>query len=116
MLLPTKKKKIKCYLERIGSSLSAFDALLSDYISGELKERFLQLGVKKIEIYVDWLADYRCIGVQGKYQKYYVELQIEEKEFSIAFDAIEPDDPKTYLLETKEQVYSVFEDTLKSLT
>ena len=33
-----------------------------------------------------------------------------------AFDAIEPDDPKTYLLETKEQVFSVFEATLKSLT
>ena len=94
----------KCYL-----SLSAFDCLLSDYLSGELKARLLQIGVEKIEIYIDWHNDYRCIGVQGKYRKYYVEIQIEEKEFSIGYDADEPDDPQTYLLETKEQVYSVFE-------
>lgn len=50
MLFPTKKKKIKCYLESIGSPLSAFDALLSDYISGELKASFLQLGVKKLRL------------------------------------------------------------------
>lgn len=115
MLFQTKKKKIKGYLENVSVPLSAFDELLSDYMSGELKARFLQLGVEKIDIFVDWLDDYRCIGVQGKYRKYYVELQIEENEFSIGFDADEPDDPKTYLLETKEQVYSVFEDILKSL-
>lgn len=84
-------------------------------MSGQLKERLLQLSLEKTEIYIDWLDDYRCIGIQGKYQKYYVELQIEENEFSIGYDAEEPDDPQTYSLETKEQVYSVLENTLKQL-
>lgn len=116
MLFQTKKKKIKCYMENASVPLSAFDGLLSDYISGELKACLLKLGVEKPEIHIDWLDSYRCIGVQGRYRKYYVELQIEKKEFSIAYDTDESDDPKTYLLETKEQVYSVFEDILKNLS
>lgn len=115
MPFQTKKQKIKCYLENVGGPLSAFDSLLLDYISGELKSRLFRMGVEKAKTHIDWLDNYRCIEIQGWYREYYVELQIEEKEFSIAFDADEPDDPKTYLLETKGQVYSVFEDTLKNL-
>ena len=114
MLFQTKKKKIKCYLENSALPLSAFDGLLSDYMSGELKAGLLRLGGEKIETYIDWLDNYRCIEVQGRYRKYYVELQIEEKEFSIAYDIDEPDAPKTYLLETREQVYSVLEDILNN--
>ncbi len=116
ILFHTKKKKIKDYLENAALPLSAFDGLLSDYISGELKARLLQLGIEKIETYIDWLDNYRCIGVQGRYRKNYVELQIEEKEFSIGYDTDEPDDPQTYPLETKEQVYSVMKDILKNLS
>lgn len=116
MLFQTKKKEIKCYLENASSPLSAFDGLLSDYMSGELKAGLLKLGVEKPEIHIDWLDDYRCIEVQGKYRKYYVELQVEKNEFSICYDADEPDDPQIYLLETKEQVYSVLEDILKKLS
>ena len=116
MRFQTKKKKIKCYLENACAPLSAFDGLLSDYMSGELKAGLLRLGVEKIETYIDWLDNYRCIGVQCRYRKYYVEFQIEEKEFSIGYDADEPDDPQTYLLETKDQVYSVLEDILKDLS
>ena len=68
---------------------------------------------------MDWLDDYRCIGVQGRYRKSYVEFQIEKNEFSIGYDPDEPDDPKSYLLETEEQVYSVFsvfEDILHHLS
>ena len=53
MLFQTKKKKIKCYLENSALPLSAFDGLLSDYMSGELKAGLLRLGVEKIETYID---------------------------------------------------------------
>lgn len=67
-------------------------------MSGELKARLLQMGFEKIRIHIDWSDKYRCIDAQEKYQKYYVELQIEEMEFNFVYDVDKPDDPQTYPL------------------
>lgn len=115
MLFQSKKKKIEKYLSGKSLALSAFDELLKDYLNGDLKEKLTRLEISEIEIHIDWLDDYKCIGIQGKYHSYYVDVQIEEKHFSVAYDKDEPDEPRTYALETSDQVYSVLEDTLKRM-
>lgn len=115
MLFQPKKKKIEKYLSGKSLALSAFDELLKDYLNGDLKEKLTRLGISEIEIHIDWLDDYKCIGIQGKYHSCYVDVQIEEKHFSVAYDKDEPDEPRTYALETSDQVYSVLEDTLKRM-
>ena len=107
-MFQTKKKKIQTYLSEISSAhFTPFDELLIDYLSGTLKETFLNFGTKNVEIHIDWLPDYRCIGIQGVYDGNYLDLQIEPTEFSIGFDPVEPDDHVYYPLESKAQVYAV---------
>lgn len=107
MMLQTKKRKIQTYLrEKSSKQFTPFDELLNDYLSGKMKEIFSDLGTKKIEIHIDWLSDYRCIGVQGNYNRNYLDLQIEPTQFSIGYDPVEPDDHKYYSLESKAQVYN----------
>lgn len=113
-MFQTKKKRIQNYISKKASSgnLSPFDELLADYLSGKMKDQFLAFGMKKVEIHIDWLTDYQCIGVQGVYHYSYLDLQIEPTEFSIGYDPNEPDEHANYPLESKEQVYSVIEQTL----
>lgn len=110
----TKKKKIQAYIVQKAASgpLSPFDELLEDYLSGKMKERFLTFGIEKVEIHIDWLADYQCIGVQGVFNRSYLDLQIEPAEFSIAYDSDEPDEHSQYPLESKEQVYAVLKQAI----
>ena len=63
-----KKKKISKYLSDKQSvqKITAFDILLSEYLSGGLKENFIKMDMRQIEIHIDWLPDYKCIGIQGK--------------------------------------------------
>lgn len=116
-MFTTKKKKIKNYLEqKEESDYSTFDLLLYDYLDGSLKEYLSYIEIKKIEIYIDWrLDDYKCIGIRGRYNEYFLELQIYPDEFSISFDTDEPDDDTTYPLESKEQLYKLLSSTIKSL-
>lgn len=116
MFLQSKKKKIEKYLESKKSATSAFDKLLKDYLNDNLKQNLTNLGVLKTDIHIDWLNDYKCIGIQGKYHSYFVDIQIEEQHFSIAYDKDEPDDPKEYALEKADQVYSVLESTLRNIS
>lgn len=104
-----KKKKISAYLaaKRLESPLSSFDLLLQDSLSGELKDRLEQLGLKKIDIHIDWLPDYRCIGIQGRLGNCFSDIQIEPSEFSVCCDEVEPDDPVSFPLESIEQFYAV---------
>jgi len=115
MLFLPKKKKIEQYLQTKDSAYSAFDELLQDYLNGKLKEELEKYGMTKIELYIDWLDDYRCIDIQGKFHSYFVNVQIEEEKFIIACDEDEPDDPEEYALETRSQMYSVLETTIKAL-
>ncbi len=112
-MFQSKKKKIKNYIEEKYSSgePTPFDELLCDYLSGEMKEILAGFGAKRIEIHIDWLSDYRCIGIQGVCDRNYLDLQIEPTEFSIGYDPVEPDDHREYPLESKEQAYSIVKQT-----
>jgi len=112
----TKKKKIQKYLEqKADDNKCAFDDLLSDYLDGSLKENLEHVKIKKVEIHIDWFDDVKCIGIQGRYKDYYMDMQIYPNEFSVSFDLDEPDEDVIVPLESKEQVYSVLSDTVKTL-
>lgn len=107
-MFQTKKKKIQTYLiKKSSEQFASFDELLEDYLSGKMKETFSALGAKKVEIHIDWLPNYRCIGVQGTFNHNYLDLQIEPTEFSVGYDPVEPDNHIYYPLENKDQVYSI---------
>lgn len=108
--------KIKRYLEqKIDESKPVFDSLLMDYLDGTLKEFLMSIGIKKSQIHVDWNDSMKCIGIQGRYKKYYIESQIYPYEFTVSFDLIEPDEDISYPLESKDQLYNVISDIIKTL-
>ena len=115
-MFTTKKKKIQKYLEeKADDNKYAFDDLLSDYLNGSLKENLELARITRVKIHIDWFDDIKCIGIQGRYKEYFMDLQIYPKEFSVSFDLDEPDEDVIYPLESKEQVYSVLSDTVKTL-
>ena len=115
-MFASKKKKIQKYLnQKAESDKNTFDFLLCNYLDGTLKTDLESLGITKNEIHVDWLDDIKCIGIQGRYNKYFVDIQIYPDEFSISFDLDEPDDEITYILESKEQVCRVLSETIDTL-
>ncbi len=115
-MFTTKKKKIQKYLEqKAGDNKCAFDALLSDYLDGSLKEHLESIEIKRVEIHIDWFDDIKCIGIQGRYKKYYMDLQIYPNEFSVSFDLVEPDEDVIYLFESREQMYRILSDIVKTL-
>ena len=115
-MLMTKKAKIRKYLEDVGKdSRSAFDRLLSDYLDGKLSEKLQQIGIDKLDIHVDFLDDYKFIGIQGKYKQNFVDIQIEKTEFSIGCDPIEPIEPDEHdyhPLENEELFYATITQKL----
>ena len=112
----TKKKKIQKYLEqKTESDKNAFDFLLCNYLDGTLKTDLELLGITKNEIHIDWLDDIKCIGIQGRYNKYFANIQIYPDEFSISFDLDESDDDISYTLESKEQLYREISETIALL-
>ena len=116
MMFTTKKNKIQKYLEqKVDDNKCAFDILLSDYLDGSLKEDLVSIEIRKADIHIDWFDDIKCIGIQGRYKEYYMDLQIYPNEFSFSFDLDEPDEDAVYLLESKEQVYRVLVNTIKTL-
>lgn len=104
MFFQSKKKKIASCLAGL-SQRTAFDMLLQEYLDGALADKLGRIGITKLEIHIDWLPDYRCIGIQGRFGKYYVDIQIEPEEFTVAVDESEPDEPAVYLLESAESFY-----------
>ena len=112
----TKKKKIKEYLQRkADADKLAFDFLLSDYLTGFLKDYLASIGIRKSAIHIDWFDDTKCIGVQGRYKKYYMDLQIYPNEFTLSFDFDEAEEDVAYTLESKEQFYNVLSEVVKTL-
>ena len=115
-MFASKKKKIHKYLnQKAASDKNAFDFLLCDYLDGTLKTDLESLGITKNQIHIDWLDDIKCIGLQGRYKKYFADIQIHPDEFSISFDLDEPDDDITYALESKDQLYRTISETISTL-
>ena len=116
MILLTKKAKIRKHLETVGKDFwSTFEWLLSDYLEGKLSEKLQQIGIDKAEIHVDFLDDYKCIGIQGKYNQNYVDIQIEETDFSIGCDPVEPDENDYHPLENEELFFTTLSQKLSEL-
>ena len=114
-MLMFKKKKIQVYLNNLSDSKTTFDLLLCDYLDGSIKKDLETIGFEKISIHIDWLDDYKCIGIQCKYQKYYVDIQIHNDEFSVSYDIDEPDEDISYPLESKEQMYRALSDVIQAI-
>ena len=115
-MFTSKKNQIKKYLaKKSDGDKCAFDFFLSDYLQGTLKEQLMSMGIKKIEIFIDWYEDIKCIDIQGRYEMYYMNLQIFPQEFTISFDLVEPDEDVIYFLESKQQLYNILLDTIKTL-
>ena len=112
-----KKKKISEYLlvKQKTQIVTAFDDLLLDYLSDTLKDRLVNLEMKHIDIYIDWLPDYKCIGIQGKFKEYYFDIQIEPESFSIAYDKDEPEDVVEYVLTSKNYFYNKIESEISGI-
>ncbi len=111
-----KKKKIANYLQTLQSEdAEPFDMLLAEYLDGSFKRRLQSLEIAKIEIYVDWHEDYKCIGVQGKYRNYYLDVQIYPDIFMVAFDLDEADEDTEYPLTSAEQFFRVLSVTIAHL-
>ena len=84
-------------------------------MEGTLKTDLESLGITKNQIHIDWLDDIKCIGLQGRYKKYFADIQIYPDEFSISFDLDEPDDDITYPFESKDQLYRMISETISTL-
>ena len=107
-MFTTKKKKIRTYLaQKSEKEYCAFDHLLADYVNDTLKTDLTSVGMRRIEIHVDWLEDIKCIGIQAQYVEYLADIQIYPDEFSVAFDVDEPDSDTVYPFESKKQFYDV---------
>jgi len=111
----TKKKKIQKYLSNKQNITSAFDLLLTDYLSGVLKTNLTSLGIIKCEIHIDWLKNIKCINIQGKYNIYYINIHIDIDEFSIAYDIDEADDDYIYSLKSKQFFYEKLNNLIISI-
>ncbi len=107
-----KRSKIAAYLQT--SPPSPFALLLSDWYSGQMQERLSALGLVKLDCHIDWLPDYKCINIQGRYGKQYVDIQIEGDAFFIAADAVEPDEPEEFPLESADRFYLALRSFLES--
>lgn len=91
-----KRRKIEAWLRT--AAPSPFAALLRDWHTGAMAEKLALIGITKPDFHIDWHDDYRCINIQGRHNRGYVDIQIEESEFSLAADPDEPDDPAFFPL------------------
>ena len=90
-----KKNKIKKYLDdmQANGTLSAFDFLLCDYLSGSLKDNLKNMNFTGIEIHIDWFDDYKCVAIQAQNSNgMYIDFQAEKDTLMLAVSDDEPDD------------------------
>ena len=110
------KIRMRNYLDSIEKEQwSPFEILLDHYMRGKLLNTLAEYGISKLSCYIDFHDDYKCINVQGKHESYYIDLQIEQKEFSIGCDPVEPDEHKCFILESPDYMYSVVRTEIQSL-
>ena len=89
-----------------------FADLLSDWHSGAMAKQLALLGITKLDFHIDWLPEYRCIGIQGIHKSRYADIQIEPDAFFIAVDEVEPDDPREFPLESAQAFYQTVRSIL----
>ena len=106
----TKRGKIAAYLKT--ASPSPFTELLAQWHTDQMRDRMEAMGLRKLEFHIDWLPDYKCIDIQGRRDRTYVNIQIEPASFTIAVDENEPDEPTEYALMSAEGFYDTLRDTL----
>ena len=113
-----KKKRIAEHLKEKQNSggVTAFDTILSEYLWGSLKESFIKLGFKAISIHIDWLADYKCIGIQAKFRDYFFDIQIDPTSFSISYDKDEADDDVEFELKDASLFYKTVEGIIQKFS
>ena len=99
----TKRKKIESWLKT--AAPSPFSELLSQQCSEQMKLQLEALGLSKQEYHIDWLDDYKCISLQARFGRLYVDIQIEPDNFTLAMDEDEPDDPQEFPLKSTEGFY-----------
>ncbi len=99
----TKRKKIDSWLK--AAATSPFSELLSQQRSGQMQVQLEALGLTKQEYHIDWLEDYKCISLQARFGKRYVDIQIEPDAFTIAVDEDEPDESAEFPLASAEGFY-----------
>ena len=115
-MFQTKKKKIIHYLDSVPTEqFTAFDELLYDYSHGELSARLETAHISHLNYHIDWLDDYKCIVINGVCNQFFVDIQIEQTEFSIAYDVDEPDDCTFHALLGKEQFYQTVEKAVNEI-
>lgn len=112
-----KKKKIFHYLadKQVSQNLTPFDTILSEYLADTLEEKLREMSFEKISIHIDWLSDYKCIGIQGKVNDYFLDIQIDPSCFSIAYDQDEPDDATEFALKDASSFYSAIRNTVSEI-
>ena len=105
-------EEIRQYLQGIpAKNRSAFDHLLSEYLSGRMRERLEASGLNRIVICIA-RPDFRLgIDIEGRFGKHYINLQIEPDSFSLAFYEFGPDEYEDCPLSSPDQPY----DTIKNL-
>jgi len=115
-MFQTKKKKIAHHIDSIpADQFTPFDHLLYDYLHEELNARLSKMHISELKYHIDWLDDYKCIAVDGECNQLFINIQIESSEFSIAYDADEPDDYASYALIGKEQFYQTVKATVNEI-
>lgn len=112
----SRKKRIRSYLDSIGKEQwSPFESLLAHWLSGQLLDTFAGYGMTSLRCHIDFMDDYKCINVDGKFRSYYIDLQIEQKQFSLGCDPDEPDEHKVFSLSSPEYLYSVVKTEIDAL-
>ena len=106
----TKRKKIESWLKT--AAPSPFAALLAMERSGQMASHLSDLGLTKQEYHIDWLNDYKCISLQARFDKLYVDIQIEQDAFTIAMDEDEPDEPQEFPLSSSEDFFKTIRSCL----
>lgn len=113
-MLFTKKEKIKTYLTT-KQNRSTFDDILQNYIDNQFEEKLFAMGLTKIDVHIDWFDDYKCVSVQARKSKYFVEIQVHPNEFTVAYDDVEADDDMEYRLISLEYFYNTVEQIIVAL-
>lgn len=109
-MLFAKKRKILKYLnEKHSDRYTAFDLILKDCVENCFKDKLTDMGITNAEVHIDWFDNIKSILVQAKYNGYFLNIDIDQTEFSLSADKDETDEDTVYELKT----YGYFLETVK---
>lgn len=110
----SKTSRIERYLEK-QTAWSAMDYLLYDYVNHDIERKLSGLGMRRLEVFVEWNAKDPLITVQGKYDHKRVDIEIEREMFSIGRGLDDTAVHTFFALESREQFYFVIEDFIDEM-